>query len=110
MSNRLFPSVIGSVLVASFVPAAAWAEDAAEVGKSYEVTVVAEVSSPFVGQFGDARIGKTALQIPGAKKGEKYSVTIKSIGSNPFTGLQQAACSFKQIGEERAGECNKPPA
>lgn len=103
MFKKLSIAILGSALAV-----AAQAQDA-EVGKKYEVTVAAEVDNPFVGSFGDARIGKIALQIPGAKAGEKYSVTIIAIKENGFTGLQQATCTYEQVGGDRKGQCNAPP-
>lgn len=100
-----------AALAAAVGSPAAFAQGAdAEVGKTYEVTVPADVENPFVGPFGDVHIGKIALQIPGAKKGEKYSVTITAIGPNPFTGLQQASCTYKQVDGDREGKCNAPPS
>ena len=102
-----------TALTATLMGASAFAQAPgadAEIGKTYEITVPAEVESPFVGQFGDVHIGKIAVQIPGGKKGEKYSVTITAIAPNPFTGLQQASCTYKQVGGDREGKCNSPPA
>ena len=62
----------------------------AQIGQTYEITIVEEIDSPFIGPNGVVRIGNVGVRIPKAKKGETYRVKILSIAMNNFTGRPEA--------------------
>lgn len=86
--------------------------NSAEIGKTYEVTVTTETGNHFTGSFGEGRIGDVVVLVAEGKVGDKFSVTVTAIKLNGFTGMQQASCTFRQIGGERdgrEGQCNPSP-
>jgi len=62
----------------------------AQIGETYEITIVEEIDNPFIGPNGVVRIGNVGVRIPNAKKGETYRVKILSIAMNNFTGRPEA--------------------
>ena len=86
----------------------AMAQDA-QAGKQYQISIVSEDSNEWQGAYGQANIGKVAVLIPGAKKGDKYTIKISDIKTNQYSEVLQASCEFEQIGGNRKGKCVDAP-
>jgi len=85
------------------------AEEDAEVGQEYEITIATEEDNQYTGPYRQVRIGAIVVNVPDAKEGERYNITITAIATNQYSGFRQASCEFEQIGGGRSGMCLPAP-
>jgi len=85
------------------------AEEDAEVGQEYEITIATEEDNQYTGPYGQVRIGSIVVQVPDAKVEERYTVRITAIRQNQYSGDRQASCEFELIDGDREGMCLPAP-
>ncbi len=87
----------------------ATAQEDAEVGQEYEITIETEEDNQYTGPYGQVTIGSIVVMVPDAKVDERYTVTITAIAQNQYSGDRQASCEFALMGGARTGMCLPAP-